>query len=1007
MGDLLVSNVEFKKGLEANLPTEAGDGIVLVTEDSGRMYLGKGLGNPLLPLGADPNLGARVGDLEESTEQLEAAQTTATRTFTEDFKTQNKVDLVKTDATVGTGYVRTEKLATFSEDYATTDNLDTANSRNVVIDTAAKKLTLTNNNIEGQAVSVLLPTQGTTHATLDAVVNHKSATAFSQYDKLSTMYLTQDQTVPGVAIDRANRTWYAWLVAGTATTGGLYVRVINPDKSVAYQGMLASFAYVVGGGGVEEVRLAVDYDNKVWISIAYHKTTASSFVGYYGFNPDFTIFKPYTETYTSTVNIAVYTDIFVDRNNKIWIVYGSQSGSYTYTILHADGTIMVPGTVSFAGNQQIYKMRWVYDETRDRMVVIFSGATTAASLRSAAYNMSGALVLGGVTAVNTTSTNLLSIAPVYELSMDKILVFAQHNTTKQVTLYTINPATLTLLTTVSVAGTSLTTDHSISVVRRETDYLVAYTTTVDNANSTVHVIGVKADGTVTVPDMNVNVNEYASAHNTPYMYKDVDGNIRVMYSSKKYGVYWNIEEATYLNTSSTASYELSSDNGLTWVPATLGEQVAFQTLGDGIKVRINLTAPLAGYSPEVLSFSITEGNEAAGAELVRTFYSSMLPSVSPVAKATIAAEMDLSSGGSVDWFLTNDGGANWYPVSIGQLFSFPNMIGGDLRVKAVLTCPITATASPKITRYTVSSNSVVATVSDTNTFMLNLMHSNFRFDAYTKASRSVVHSLVTDYFNNQLGTDTDKTTASFDPIKNIYHVKKEYARGKTATASSTSGGWDASHVTDGSTANAAANIWSSTAATDGTIQWVYIDLGVNPQPYEEVSIHWRSGGSTPVSVPWDWKIEVSDNTTNWTPVFTATDFPVPEITRSDLVIGPQTARYVRISATKFRTDGTSTKWFQIAEVQVFGGDISFSGVVVAQPVTTPTIPRKLILGTMMDLGSSGTIMFEASRDGGVTWMDIAADSSNDLGALAPGTQLIVKATLTGDATLKAWSYSWL
>ena len=100
-----------------------------------------------------------------------------------------------------------------------------------------------------------------------------------------------------------------------------------------------------------------------------------------------------------------------------------------------------------------------------------------------------------------------------------------------------------------------------------------------------------------------------------------------------------------------------------------GVEVSFPTKGDSVTLCVEFTAPNGSVSSELIGYGFATGS--SGISLTQEFVSSVLPSVSPISDVTLTAEQTLN-GGSVDWFVTNNGGWDWIPVTLGEQLSFPN-----------------------------------------------------------------------------------------------------------------------------------------------------------------------------------------------------------------------------------------------------------------------------------------------------------------------------------------------
>ncbi len=118
------------------------------------------------------------------------------------------------------------------------------------------------------------------------------------------------------------------------------------------------------------------------------------------------------------------------------------------------------------------------------------------------------------------------------------------------------------------------------------------------------------------------------------------------------------------------------------------------------------------------------------------------------------------------------------------------------------------------------------------------------------------------------------------------------ATGGTASASSSTAGYEASKANDGLYGDA--NAWKSGTAGSG---WIQIDLGT-AQTVSRVVWGRDEAGGLNTNVPKDYTIQVSTDGTNWTTVKTVTghSFASAGENKTD-VFAPVTARYVRLDVT--------------------------------------------------------------------------------------------------------------
>ncbi|MFF2480264.1 discoidin domain-containing protein [Paenibacillus sp. NPDC058071] len=933
--------------------------------------------------GSDPSLNGRVTAIEN-------AMTTATHVFKEDFISQNRIDFAKTDASVGTGYVRTDRLASFQEDYSTTNYVDIANSTNISVDTANKKLALAAGNLSGVALSKSIPTTGTKYATLSASVRHKEELAFSGHTKLSQSYPQSWHMGTAVVVDRSSRTWHFWFISSV----GIYLRCTNEDGKIAYDGLvLQSTDFVYHANGYSS-SIAVDYSNRIWLSAVVCSASVYRSI-LYGFNPDFTSVGSWPLLSNSS-NYVGFTSLYLDRYDHLWVYYGANVNSaynnfQVYDVSQKDISLHVTQTERVHGGITMGAVKIVYDSTRDRMIFLGHGTGGGHAIRSSAWSISGAQLVSSVS-ISLSSATVHSINAVYDAKLDRIIVFSFSS--GKIHIVHLNPQTLTQVWAGVINDSLNCVDAPISVLISGDAFMLAYSTTADSAQSrTIHVIGVDAYGVTVVPDMLASGN--ISNHYHPTIYRSPNGTIKVAYSTLRYGTTLMIEDASYQNVSSTVEFHLSNDGGTTWRAALSDQQIEFPTVGSQLRIRAALKAPQLGFSPEILSYSITEGNNSTNPGTTRTFISTSLPSVSPVGKAVLAADTDVSGGGIIEWYVANDGGYNWKPAIPGQTVSFPDL-NSDLRVKAILHYPILASKPPVITGYNVASYSSIVQ-SDLDTLQQNLALTNFKVDTLSAASKNNMVRMFIDAFNDDSGIDaarssfvtingtvrgglrdiSPKMTGPSTPAPFVVKQSGQY---------SSYAGW---YMFDDSDTS----YWYTyTAPKPAGGHWASIDLG---RSCNIVSFRIMpgniSGGSNGLK---DFELYGSNDESAWTQIHKATN-PNNLVYNNYVVSNPGFYRYYRLNVltSYFQPDNALITSLVLQE--------GVDGTVVSKAEHLPIQPSFVIL-TAVDTGNP---KYYISRDDGMSWMEVAKGKTTSLAGLPAGSRLRYKIE-TGNDSVQAIGVAW-
>ncbi|WP_426455484.1 hypothetical protein ACP26L_36300 (plasmid) [Paenibacillus sp. S-38] len=713
---------------------------------------------------ADPAMEGRVTRIEN------ASQTIA-RNFVEDFIKQGLVDVALTDATVGTGYVRTDKLASFTEDYSTSGQFDPANSAGVSLDTNLRRMTLASGMASGVALSTDLVTSGTDFATIDAQIDLPSSMAFSQHDMIHSS--SSSHLLPNVIVDRSNRTWYFTAIDNV----GLRIKVLRRDGTTDFETTI-SVAVQTAFNSVNvyanrSIGLAVDLNNRVWVAFPQYANTNGAWA-YLGLNSDGTIYKPSTliTTNTNSMNIQYMLSItngVVDRNGRVWFYYAADTTTRNILlVLNPDGTIYSSTGSSNLPASSLYATTLIYDEARSQVVLIYA-------YNNAIYYSAWNLDVTIKKATTSIYTAAVWPKPFFDGAGSKLYILAfSTTTTGQLRFGALNLATWAVDTMLDIPSIVSPTSSFPTYTCRLTSGIMdgnvlrlAYPVG-SGAASGVSLRYVSISLTGTVVDVDTEVAGYDGQwKERPAMYRDADGAIKLLYAS-----YTNVTgstnppgksmRATNMNTPSSVSFFLSNDGGVTYIPASLGVQANFPKTGNKVRVRMELKSPNTSVTPVVRGYTVIEGNNTTNSEITRTFISSSIPAVTPVSKAMLLVDQELN-GGSIMYYLSNDGGRTWAEVTPGKELVFPDYIGSDLRVKAVLHYPLTASLSPYLRGYSITSYNLV-TSADINTVNINLMKTNFKIDSQMNAMRNSMKNMMVDVFSDETGIDKSKSTHTYDTV---------------------------------------------------------------------------------------------------------------------------------------------------------------------------------------------------------------------------------------------------
>ncbi|WP_429845183.1 hypothetical protein [Brevibacillus sp. FIR094] len=691
--------IKLKRGLKANLPSAASAGEPLFTTDTHELFVGTG--ESVVPIAAsDPTLANRV-------EELEMHRSTVVNTYSEEFNTLAFVDSEKTTAGIVGGRVAPTVTPDFTEDFSTTNYFDESNSMGVTVNTTNRLIRNTAGIKNGLFYTKPITIPSTDKVTINAVSNEPSAYAFSEATRFS--YSGSVFSQPMGFTDRANRTWKVALVNGA----GIYARVTNPDGSLSFEGTILPFKGNTHTLPFQTVDYVVDYNNRVWFSIS--NSSLGGVVG--AVNSDGTTFKDWYTLYLGSGTV-IATSMTLDNQNRVWVYHSVAS----YTRLHvfnSNGSLNTDMLNILTSGSTTY-LRSVYDPIRNQVAIgVINGGYLKVYLFDSSFRMirNIQLTFGG----ENSSIDLM-----YDRVLDKYIaiqtIYTSATTSYAIKLYSLHPETLAQTTSIA----NINANWVSRLVADGSNYHFVYSSNVEL--NKFYLATFKASD-LSVIDSSVTVSTYAGKH---FPFKDSNGVLRSLSLTSRYETNQAIDEYSFGASKATVTLEVTNNNGLTWINAIPGEEVTFQTPSTSLLLRARLDSPSANLSPELYGYRVITGTLTG--EVIQDFVSTKLPSVSPIAHASLTADQTLQEG-SIDWYLSNDGGSTWESAVLGRKHSFKNPLYADLRVKAVITSPSGSVKSPAISGYTLTSSNLLLTPAKTGTNLTATMSADQTLttpDTFTK-----------------------------------------------------------------------------------------------------------------------------------------------------------------------------------------------------------------------------------------------------------------------------------
>lgn len=253
-----------------------------------------------------------------------------------------------------------------------------------------------------------------------------------------------------------------------------------------------------------------------------------------------------------------------------------------------------------------------------------------------------------------------------------------------------------------------------------------------------------------------------------------------------------------------------------------------------------------------------------------------------------------------------------------------------------------------------------------------------------------------DYIDDTTGLDLAKCTGwYFDSVNKSLKSNNGINLARytgTAISGGDYSGLDAVRAFDGSTTTG----WASYQTGSNVAYNAYIgkDFGPNVKRHiRTIKIFSPGGNNFVLNV----KIQRSNDGSTWVDV--GSYYMLTEGVWSTLNL-PESdfSRYWRVLAI---SDPASGYPWAVSEVEMY--EAASSAVIYWLPQTTDGTVNKGIVEAVQNLGT-GSITYEVSRNGGVTFTNCPLDTVTDISSQPTGTSFVLKATITGNAEVLAVGY---
>lgn len=981
---------------------------------------------------ADGGGGEVSSELEARLRKLENQTNTVLSTFQEDFITKNKVDYDKTNATLGTGYVRTAKLASFTDNFASVNNIDVNMSNNIIADTLARSVKIKDLTTKGGVLtSTAMDTTGTDQITLDASVSHQSTMAFDSAALAIGLPSggASGNTYLGdkwVGQDFAGRWWTIWVAYSTvASVNGIWFKVEDANGNViqAEKYIPAATVGLVANAviGMQSYRITVNFDANnnamfVWpVTYVTNYYTIPVMIDGTTFN-----YVPPSSSSTWTSGSGLPSSgfrncngaMFQDNSGRYVVIhcYSNSNATYVSTQVYNSNRAYLGGT-SAAITGRSNTSHTFYDKNRDRFVTfaVIGGSKNIMISVYDSNNYSAMSVIKSV-AITQSDYNLegYSASFVYDASTDQYL-FAGTNLNSELIHVKITPGTYVIAAAKTIAtgvGTGAAATGMSYMLKDGDNYHLIMSK--DSVGDHVYYC-LDVNGNIITPETAVQQEAGGgSGEHLPFLYKNRSGQLVLLYSNTL--SYYPVYQRVYTLQYTMVTPYVSNDNGVNWYPVTLGTPYTFSAMGNKVRVRFVFASPIGTITSTLNSYSFIEGSSLPGAELTKSFVSSTLPLAPTTSKISLSA-VQLLNEGSIDWAISTDGGSTWVNILLGAEVGLASAVNPDIRVKATLKLPVDKTISPIIKGYTVNGYSFINHI-DVTELQTNLMRTNFKLAAYQNATRYAMQNMLIDTFTDATGIDPVKSDAKMSVLggklvaggivnmsggtgggtaQSSYTTPQGWVVTSDKTSYPSSGIYSMSNLFDGLTwGTGETNYWLSNGGTVGGIPLTF-DFGAGIV-VDKIEVYGMAGSNRYLNA----HVEISADGTTWTRIgsFTGAGKTVTQFDTISIGAAIKKMRFIAIAYGEYGYALGEIKLYQIASLATF----------VTAAETTLTSPKGVLLITEELSNGGGSISYQVSCNDGVTWEPIIPGAYTLLNHT--GTKLRLKGEMKNGAFLLGYGLSW-
>ena len=216
----------------------------------------------------------------------------------------------------------------------------------------------------------------------------------------------------------------------------------------------------------------------------------------------------------------------------------------------------------------------------------------------------------------------------------------------------------------------------------------------------------------------------------------------------------------------TVQYYYLDDVNRIWTNVSLGSNINFASPVTELKIKVVMKSSTYNNSPNIRNINIQSWDNDGGLYRQSLYYTKQLDYIKTEGNGIITSNYEKNDG-SIDWYLSLDGGLTYSPIELGEKFTFGDST--DFRIKIVFSVTDSARVLPIVRNFTLTTNHV-ALRSDIETLQINIIKTNFKIDTFTNASKNGLLKMNIDTLSSNSFIDSNNSDY-------IYYGSYGYAGG--------------------------------------------------------------------------------------------------------------------------------------------------------------------------------------------------------------------------------------